>query len=82
MSNLIYINEKGFVLPVGLMFLAIISILGATAVTITTTDLKIGRNYKNSVQAFYLAEAEINHAQGFLKQNIERCQRYLPSLSI
>jgi len=32
MSNLIYINEKGFVLPVGLMFLAIIAILGTTAV--------------------------------------------------
>lgn len=35
MSNLIYKNEKGFVLPVGLMFLAIISILGTTAVIIT-----------------------------------------------
>jgi len=57
MSNLIYINEKGFVLPVGLMFLAIISILGTTAVTITTTDLKMGGNYKTSVQAFYDAEA-------------------------
>jgi len=62
MSNLIYINEKGFVLPVGLMFLAIISILGATAVTITTTDLKIGRNYKTSVQAFYNAEAGVQYA--------------------
>jgi len=82
MSNLIYINEKGFVLPVGLMFLAIISILGATAVTITTTDLKIGRNYKNSVQAFYLAEAEINHAQGFLKQNISDWNNYKASQTL
>jgi len=39
------------------MFLAIISILGTTAVVVTTTDLKIGSNYKTSVQAFYDADA-------------------------
>ena len=76
MSNLIYINEKGFVLPLGLMFLAIITILGTTAVIVTTTDLKIGSNYKSSVQTFYLAEAGINHAQGFLKQNISDWNNY------
>ncbi|MCJ7616312.1 MAG: pilus assembly PilX N-terminal domain-containing protein [Desulfobacterales bacterium] len=57
-----YNNEKGFVLPVGLMFLAILALLGTTAVIITTTDLKIGTNYKLSEQAFYLAEAGINEA--------------------
>ena len=62
MSNLIYKNEKGFVLPVGLMFMAIIAILGTTAVIITTTDLKIGSNYRDSVQAFYVAEAGIEEA--------------------
>jgi len=69
-------NEKGFVLPVSLMFLAIIALLGATAVKTTTTDLKIAINYKNSVEAFYLAEAGINHAQGFLKQNISDWNNY------
>jgi len=54
-------NEKGFVLPVGLMFLAIIAILGTTAVIITTTDLKIGSNYKASEQAFYDAEAGVQY---------------------
>jgi Tfp pilus assembly protein PilX len=48
MPNLIHKNEKGAVLPIGLMFLAIISIIGTTAVIITTTDLKIGTNYKHS----------------------------------
>ena len=62
MSNLIHKNEKGMVLPLGLMFLAIIAILGTTAVIITTTDLKIGTNYKLSQQAFYAAEAGINVA--------------------
>jgi PilX N-terminal len=62
MSNLIYRNEKGMVLPLGLMFLAIIAILGTTAVIITTTDLKIGTNYRTSEQAFHAAEAGINEA--------------------
>jgi len=82
MSNLIYINEKGFVLPLGLMFLAIITILGTTAVIVTTTDLKIGSNYKSSVQTFYLAEAGINHAQGFLKQNISDWNDYTASQTL
>jgi len=67
MSNLIYRNEKGMVLPLGLMFLAIIAILGTTAVIITTTDLKIGNNYRTSEQAFYAAEAGIEEARARMK---------------
>jgi hypothetical protein len=69
MSNmrLIYKNEKGMVLPLGLMFLAIIAILGTTAVIVTTTDLKIGSNYRASEQAFYAAEAGIEEARARLK---------------
>ena len=62
MSNLIHKNEKGMVLPLGLIFLAIIALLGTTAVIVTTTDIKIGSNYKKSQQAFYAAEAGINVA--------------------
>ena len=54
-------NEKGMVLPLGLMFLAIISILGTTAVIVTTTDIKIGSNYRDSKQAFYDAEAGVQY---------------------
>jgi hypothetical protein len=71
MSNLIYINEKGFVLPLGLMFLAIITILGTTAVILTTTDLKIGSNYKRSVQAFYDADAGIQYAIGSIENGLD-----------
>ena len=67
MPNLIHRNEKGMVLPLGLIFLAIIAILGTTAVIITTTDLKIGTNYKLSEQAFYAAEAGIQRAANALK---------------
>jgi len=80
MSNLIYINEKGFVLPVGLMFLAIISILGATAVTITTTDLKIGSNYKQSVQAFYNADAGVQYAIAKMEDGLANGTFTLPTI--
>ncbi|MDO9567537.1 MAG: pilus assembly PilX N-terminal domain-containing protein [Candidatus Desulfaltia sp.] len=65
--RLIHKNEKGMVLPLGLMFLAIIAILGTTAVIVTTTDLKIGSNYRASEQAFYAAEAGIEEARARLK---------------
>ena len=69
MSNLIHKNEKGMVLPLGLMFLAIIAILGTTAVVVTTTDLKIGSNYRASEQAFYAAEAGLEEARARLRNN-------------
>ena len=64
--RLIYGNEKGMVLPLGLMFLAIIAILGTTAVVVTTTDLKIGSNYRASEQAFCAAEAGTEEARARL----------------
>ena len=59
--KMIYNNEKGMVLPLGLMFLAIIAIMGTTAVIITTTDLKIGSNYRAGEQAFYDADAGVQY---------------------
>ena len=79
MSNLIHKNEKGFVFPVGLMFLAIIALLGTMAVVVTTTDLKIGNNYKQSVQAFYAAEAGIEDGLNKMRQAF---QSLTPDLNI
>jgi len=62
-------NEKGMVLPLGLMFLAIISLMGTTAVIVTTTDLKIGSNYKTSEQAFYASEAGVQEAMTRFRNN-------------
>ena len=64
-------DEKGMVLPLGLMFLAIIALLGTTAVIVTTTDLKIGSNYSTSEQAFYAAEAGIEEARARLRKNAD-----------
>jgi hypothetical protein len=55
-------NENGAALIIGLMFVAILGLVGTTAVIMTTTDMKIGGNYKTSVQASNVAEAGINEA--------------------
>lgn len=72
--GLIHKNEKGMVLPLGLMFLAIIAIMGTTAVIVTTTDLKIGSNYRASVQAFYIAEAGLARAEAELSNDLNTDQ--------
>ena len=70
MSSLIPENEKGMVLATGLIFMAIIAIVGTTAVIVTTTDIKIGSNYRASQQAFYAAEAGINRAMSKIEDFI------------
>lgn len=55
-------NNRGFVLPIGLMFLAILAIIAIAVVIVTTTDLKIGQNYKINFQAFHNAEAGVHFA--------------------
>ena len=70
MPNLIHKNEKGMVLATGLMFMAIIAIVGTTAVIVTTTDLKIGSNYRENVQAFYIAEAGLARGEAELLNDL------------
>ena len=60
-------NQKGFVLVVSLAFLCILALLGSTAMVLTTTDMKIGENYKSSTQAFTAAQAGIAEARNRLK---------------
>jgi len=70
MPSLIHKNEKGMVLATGLIFMAIIAIVGTTAVILTTTDIKIGSNYRASQQAFYAAEAGTNRAMSKIEDFI------------
>jgi len=55
-------NESGAVLVISLMFLAILALVGSTAVLMTTTDLQIGANYKTGAQATNVARAGIEEA--------------------
>ncbi|OGQ97614.1 MAG: hypothetical protein A2521_10575 [Deltaproteobacteria bacterium RIFOXYD12_FULL_57_12] len=55
-------NEQGFVLVAGLVFVAILTILGTTAYMTTTGDLQVSYNYRKSREAFYGAEAGTQEA--------------------
>ncbi len=60
-------NERGFALVVGLLLVAVLMLLGTTAVMTTMTDLKISANYKTGSQAFDAAEAGIEEARARMK---------------
>ena len=60
-------NEKGIVLAVVLMFLAILSAMGSITVVMTRAEIKTGDNYKNNEQAFFLAQAGAEHAREQLR---------------
>lgn len=64
-------NQNGAALIIGLMFVAILALVGSTAVVLTSTDLQIGSNYKSSTQAFYIANAGLEVARDQLRTNIE-----------
>ena len=68
MKNRLLKNQDGMVLLTSLMLMVILFVLGTTAYLITSNDLKIGGNFKTSKQAFYVAEAGIQHAVGLLRE--------------
>lgn len=60
-------NENGTALTVALIFMSILAVLGATAVMMTSTDMKIGANYKGAEKALYAAEAGAHEARERLR---------------
>lgn len=62
-------DEKGVILVVALTFLLALSLLGTTAVFITTTDMRIGANHRDYKQALYKAEAGAEEQRGRLRNN-------------
>ncbi|MBW1781908.1 MAG: pilus assembly PilX N-terminal domain-containing protein [Deltaproteobacteria bacterium] len=67
----VYKNENGAALVISLMFLAILAMLGSTAVVLTTTDMKIGANYKTSAQSFADADAGVNYALSTMEAGLK-----------
>ena len=72
-------NERGAVLVISLMFMAILAMLGTTAVVLTTTDMQIGANYKAHAQAFYDADAGVNYAIGKIEAGMKTNPPTFPS---
>jgi Tfp pilus assembly protein PilX len=62
-----YRGESGMVTAVSLLVLAALTLLGATAMLVTSTDILIGGNYKVSEMAFYAAEAGVEEARARLR---------------
>lgn len=62
-------NEKGMTLVVGLMIIMVLTLLGATAVMTTTTDLKITGNYRTNEIALYNAEAGVDLVMAYVKSH-------------
>lgn len=58
------------VLPAALVFFGVLALLGTTAVVTTTTEMKIGGNYKLSEQAFYEAQGGCEEARARLRANV------------
>jgi hypothetical protein len=55
-------NERGTALVLALVMLALMSILGALALSTSTTEVSISGNYRSSQQAFYAAERAVEYA--------------------
>lgn len=62
-------NEKGMVLAVVIMLIAVLVLLGATAIFTTNTDMKISGNYKVGSQAFHNADAGVETVLEYLRKN-------------
>jgi len=72
-------RESGAALVIGLMFLAVLAMLGATAAVLTTTDIQIGANYKASAEALQDAEAGVNYAIGQMEAGLKNGSFSLPT---
>lgn len=57
----LYGNQQGLTLVLTLLLLAVLTITGATAVIMTSSDVLLGGNYKQSQVAFYNAEAGVHY---------------------
>lgn len=56
-------NERGMVLIVVLVMLLLFSILGATVLSNSTSELRVTGNYRNQQQAFFAAEGGFEQGQ-------------------
>jgi len=63
----LYDNEKGMILSVALMVLAILTLMGSAAIVATRTEVKIAGNWNAHTRTFYAAEAGLEKGIGDLK---------------
>ncbi|UCD86924.1 MAG: pilus assembly PilX N-terminal domain-containing protein [Desulfobacterales bacterium] len=62
-----YDNERGSVLVTGLLFVAILAIMGTAAYLSSSNELKISKNYRLAKEAYYSAEGGLEEGRARLK---------------
>jgi hypothetical protein len=67
-------DEKGSVLVIALIMLVLLTILGITATTTSNIEVQIANNERNYKQAFYVANAGIEHARASLAAALAQYQ--------
>ena len=67
MTNKLNNNEKGFALPLTLLLLVVMTIMGATLITVITGEHKANTDKDTSQQVFYAAESGIAIAKKWME---------------
>ncbi len=60
-------KEDGFILVAALVLLVTLTLVGTTAHIITSTDIKVGGNFRESQEAFQVAMAGAEHGREILR---------------
>jgi len=64
-------DERGIALISVILLIMVLSFVSAAAIVTSTTELKIGGNFKTSAHSFYNAEAGVQYALGQIKNRLE-----------
>lgn len=64
-------NDNGSVLITALLIMALLSVIGISAATVATTDIKISVSFRSGKEVFYIAEAGIEHAKEILRLSMK-----------
>lgn len=59
-------RQRGAVLVVGLIFLALMTLIGVTAYSVATQEERMAANARDRMRAFEAAEAALRHCEGLL----------------
>ena len=73
-------GERGFALVLAILSLMLLTFLGLTMATTTSTELQIATNYRWSQQALYNAEAGLEAARVVLSRSADVTDQWLPLL--
>ena len=77
----LFANEKGFLLIAALTLLTVLTLVGTTAYILSSTDIKIGGNYRNTQLALQVAIAGAERARAKLVSDLYPNSGALVSLS-